>query len=295
MTALPVDLEDLYNGTTKTMKVTRKVNCKDCHGTGSASGKLNTCSGCNGTGRRVIIRQFGPGMVTKQEAYCDQCQGQGEIISAKDRCKKCAGRKVVDAAKHINVEIDKGMKEGKKIVFHGDADEAPGLEAGDLIFVIKEKKHDVFKRDGINLHIEKEIPLVNALTGFQFYITHLDGRKILVKTGPGDIIKPEDEREIRNEGMPIYSRPYEKGNLYVKFKVVFPEKLNQNQIGEIRKAVPGYSPPPAKNNDAEEAILQIRDPYSAGHGDYSSKSRNAYDSDSDGEGQGTQGVQCSQQ
>jgi len=171
-----------------------------------------------------------------------------------------------------------------------------GDVAGDLVFVIKEKKHDVFTREGvINLYIEKEIPLVNALTGFQFYITHLDGRKILVKTNPGDILKPDDEREIRNEGMPIYSRPYEKGNLIIKFKLIFPDKLNTNQIGEIRKALPGYCPPPQKNPEAEEAVLTVKDPYSAGQEGYHSKSKNAYDSDSDGEAGGNPGVQCSQQ
>jgi len=292
MTALNVDLEDLYNGTTKNMKVTRKVLCKDCSGTGSASGRSTSCTSCSGSGRRVIVRQIGPGMITKQETICETCQGQGEVISAKDRCKKCVGRKVVEEKKIIAVEIDKGMKEGKKIVFRGDADEAPGCVAGDLVFVIKEKDHDTFKREGVHLFLEKEIPLVNALIGFQFLVTHLDGRKILVKTPPGDIIKPGDAREIKNEGMPVYSRPYEKGNLYIKFKIAFPEKLTNNQMSDIKKGLPGFASPP-KGNDFEETILSQVDPNGTGQENYS-KNRSAYDSDSDGDG-GAQGVQCSQQ
>jgi len=292
ITALAVSLEDLYNGTTKRMKVTRKVLCKDCNATGSASGKSTTCQTCSGTGRRVIVRQFGPGMITKQEALCDQCQGQGEVISPKDKCKKCAGRKVNEEKKFVDVEIDKGMKEGKKITFRGDADEAPGCVAGDLIFVIKENDHPLFKRDGVHLFIEKEIPLANALTGYQFIINHLDGRKILIKTPQGDILKPGDTREVRNEGMPVYSRPYEKGNLYVKFKIIFPEKLTSNQVGDIRKGLPGYVPP-QKAADAEEALLAPVDPHSAAQEGYSTHQA-AYESDSDGDN-GTQGVQCSQQ
>jgi len=275
------------------MKVSKKVLCKDCNGTGSASGKVQTCHLCSGSGRRILVCQFGPGMITKQETICDQCEGQGEVISNKDKCRKCTGKKVNEEKKIISVEIDKGMKEGKKITFTGEADEAPGCVAGDLVFVVKERPHSIFKRDGVHLFIEKEISLANALTGYQFVITHLDGRKILVKTSPGDILKPGDAREVRSEGMPVYSRPYEKGNLYVKFKIIFPEKLSQNHFGEIRKCLPGFTQPP-KVPDAEEAFLTAVDPHSTGQEGYSNKNANAYDSDSDGDA-GTQGVQCSQQ
>jgi len=70
------------------------------------------------------------------------------------------------------------------------ADEHPDADTGDLIFVLKQQDHAVFKRKGADLFIEKEISLVEALCGFQMELEHLDDRKLLIKTAPGDIIKP---------------------------------------------------------------------------------------------------------
>lgn len=111
MTALPLKLEDLYNGTVKHMKVTRKVVCKPCNGSGSKSGRSTTCPTCNGTGVRTILRQFGPGMMARQQVQCDRCE-DGEIVSPGDRCTTCSGAKIVESQKVLKVEIDKGMQEG---------------------------------------------------------------------------------------------------------------------------------------------------------------------------------------
>jgi len=114
---LGVSLEDIYNGASKKMKVTRKIICKSCKGTGSISGQKHMCTVCNGQGRRVIVRQIGPGMITKQQMLCDECRGEGETIPSRDRCKTCSGAKVTEEEKIIKVDIDKGVKEGKKNSF----------------------------------------------------------------------------------------------------------------------------------------------------------------------------------
>jgi len=183
----------------------------------------------------------------------------------------------------------------KKVVLRSEAHEAPGMLPGDLIFVIKEQPHKIFQRDGVHLFMEKEVPLVNALTGFQFIVNHLDGRRILVKTLPGDIIKHMDAREIRNEGMPVFSRPYEHGNLYIKFKVKFPTKLNAHQIEKIRTCLPDLVPPPTEIDletvtmtDVDEDNLK-QDRYKGHPGG------NAYDESDEEEGHGGGGVQCAQQ
>ncbi len=74
--------------------------------------------------------------------------------------------------------------------------------------------------------IEKDISLHDALTGVDFVITHLDGRKIRIKNKPGDIIKPDDIKTVDNHGMPFHKQPYKLGNLFIIFKIVFPETLN---------------------------------------------------------------------
>ena len=73
--------------------------------------------------------------------------------------------------------------------------------------------------------IEKEISLVEALTGIDFVITHLDGRKIRIKNKPTEVIKPDDIKTVENHGMPFHKSPYKFGNLFVVFKVTFPDSL----------------------------------------------------------------------
>lgn len=85
----------------------------------------------------------------------------------------------------MQVEIDKGAPNGEKYVKHGEGDEVPEAEAGDVIIVIKEKKHSVFSRKGADLYMEKEISLCESLTGVDFVLTHLDGRKIRIKNTSG--------------------------------------------------------------------------------------------------------------
>merc|ERR1719456_1327732 len=76
------------------------------------------------------------------------------------------------------------------MTFREMADEHPDADAGDVIFVLKEQEHAVFKRKGADLFIERTISLVEALCGFELEVTHLDGRKLLIKTSPGDIVRP---------------------------------------------------------------------------------------------------------
>lgn len=72
--------------------------------------------------------------------------------------------------------------------------------------------------------MERKITLLEALTGFQFDFTHLDGKQYLVKSQKGEVIKPGDVRTVPNLGMPTFKRQYEKGSLYIQFQVDFPKQ-----------------------------------------------------------------------
>lgn len=71
------------------------------------------------------------------------CAREGEVINEKDRCRKCEGHKVCKETKLLEVHVDKGMKHGQKITFSGEADQAPGVEPGDIVLVLQEKEHEV--------------------------------------------------------------------------------------------------------------------------------------------------------
>jgi len=89
-------------------------------------------------------------------------------------------KKVVRNKKKLTCEIDKGSPSGEQFTLHGEGDCVPDVEPGDVIVVIKVKEHAVFKRKGADLLIDKEITLLEALTGVDFSVTHLDGREIRI-------------------------------------------------------------------------------------------------------------------
>lgn len=70
--------------------------------------------------------------------------------------------------------------------------------------------------------MEKEITLIEALTGLDFILTHLDGRKIRIKNKAGEVIKPDSLFTVENLGMPFHKRTYQHGNLIIQFKIKFP-------------------------------------------------------------------------
>ena len=76
------------------------------------------------------------------------------LFPDKDRCKHCQGRKTVKERKILEVHIVKGMKDGQKITFSGEGDQEPGIEPGDVIIVLDEKNHPVFKRSDIDLYMQ---------------------------------------------------------------------------------------------------------------------------------------------
>merc|ERR1711920_1034784 len=90
----------------------------------------------------------------------------------------------------LEVHIQKGSPDNHKERFREMADEHPDADPGDVVFVLEEQKHAEFKRKGADLFVERKISLVEALCGFETELTHLDGRKLLIKTSPGQIVKP---------------------------------------------------------------------------------------------------------
>jgi len=255
---LQCTLDDLYKGKQTKLSVTRNIICSTCNGNGTKSGaSVGKCKGCDGRGVRLIIKQLGPGMIQQMQTVCPECNGKGEQIKEEDKCTNCKGKKVVKDKKVLTVYVDKGMKHGSKIVFSGEADEAPGMEPGDIIFVVIEKKHELFKRNGNDLYIEQTIPLIEALGGFQFIVKHLDDRVLVVKSEKGEVITPGEVKVVPNEGMPKHKSPFERGNLYIQFTIEFPKPgfLKDKQIQELEKVLPPRRPAAKVTDDMETVIL----------------------------------------
>ena len=230
---LKITLEDAYNGGKKTVDFQRKRNCKKCKGTGSANPAATAkCSGCNGKGVKLITQRMG-NMLLQTTTTCPDCSGEGQMI--KEKCKDCKGEKICSETKILEIELDKGVPDGHRYNFPLEGDQLPDVEAGDIVVEIFLEKNKHFIRKGADLVYKARITLLQALTGFNFVLTHLDGRKILIQNKENDIIKPGQLKTIKELGMPFFERNYAHGNLYLDFEIVFPEKMNDQQIKDLSK------------------------------------------------------------
>jgi DnaJ family protein A protein 2 len=106
-----------------------------------------------------------------------------------------------------------------------------------VIVQIKEKKHKIFTRKGADLFMEKEITLIEALTGLDFVLVHLDGRKMRIHNKPGEVIKPDSLFTVEHGGMPFHKQVYNNGNLIIQFKIKFPNSLDQKTMTLITDAL----------------------------------------------------------
>ncbi|KAL8106245.1 uncharacterized protein LOC141677473 [Apium graveolens] len=137
----------------------------------------------------------------------------------------------------LAIHIKPGWKKGTRITFPEKGNQAPGVTPGDLIFIVDEKPHAVFKRDGNDLVIHKKISLLDALTGKTIKLATLDGRDLRIPIK--DIVKPGHEEVIPNEGMPISKEPGKRGNLRIKFDIKFPSRLSSDQKSDLRRVLGG--------------------------------------------------------
>lgn len=110
-----------------------------------------------------------------------------------------------------------------------------------MIVILTESEHSVFKRKKADLVMTKTITLKQALTGFSFDITHLDGSTKIIRSSEGDVIKPGDVRTIMELGMPIMRTPWRFGNLFIYYEVEFPApgSLSLEQRQALLQALPG--------------------------------------------------------
>lgn len=140
--------------------------------------------------------------------------------------------------KVLEIQVLPGWKSGTKIRFPRAGNEQSNGEAQDLAFVVEDKPHPVFTRDGDDLVCNLKIPLVDALTGSgtKKGVELLDGRKLQVPL-PIGIVKPGQETRIVGEGMPIRKQGSlkKKGDLVVRWDVLFPDRLTPSQKEAIRR------------------------------------------------------------
>ena len=136
--------------------------------------------------------------------------------------------------KTVRVEIFPGYHDGMVLTFPAQGNEAPGMKSSNLLVKIKEKKHDRFKRvNRSDLLLFKTITLVESLNSNPVEVETLDGRKVTIPMD--EIISPSTVKIVKGEGMPVYDKETnledylinnKRGDLYIKFNIVFPDYIN---------------------------------------------------------------------
>lgn len=221
-----VSLEDLYNNKKINIKYPHKVYCMKCNGTGSKDGKSSECSGCNGKGQKVRIIRQGP-MIQQMVGACDECHGSGEKVNKDNQCSDCFGNKFLLKDTLFEFQLNRNMMNNQKILVSEKGHIFKNKKTN-LIIVIKEQPHPIFKRQGNDLHMNIKLRLFQSLYGFTKMITHLDGRNILIKYEK--IIKNMKTLiKVKNEGI--------NGHLFIHITTCMPklEKLDEQENNVLKK------------------------------------------------------------
>lgn len=179
---------------------------------------------------KPITRQLG---CTLEELY----SGSTRKMKITRTIWDASGRAARSEEEILEVAVKPGWKRGTKVTFKDKGDERPGRVAADMVFIIDEKPHARFKRDGDDLVLHRRVALADALCGLEFQVQTLDGRTLRISTRD-EVISPNSTKVIRGEGMPLSKQPGSRGNLLVKFEVVFPRALSASQKEQIRALLP---------------------------------------------------------
>ncbi|MCJ0824848.1 molecular chaperone DnaJ [Luteimonas sp. 50] len=216
---MELDLEDAVAGIEKRIEIPTLAPCEPCKGTGSEDGKLETCATCHGHGQVRMQR----GIFTMQQP-CPHCGGRGQTISTP--CAACHGNGRVEEEKVLSVKIPAGVDSGDRIRLAGEGEAGPaGTAPGDLYVEVRVRPHDIFVRDGDDLHCDVPIRISQAALGDIVRVPTLGGEaeiRIPAETQTGKVFRLRDKgvKSVRSR------RP---GDLYCKVVVETPVNLTAEQ------------------------------------------------------------------
>lgn len=232
---MEVSLTDIYNEKKSCFIFSKKKICNECSGTGATDKRsIIQCNSCNGTGRIIKILQIGPGMISQSQKECEECDGKGKIIPNKYKCRQCAGKKVRQVKNKVTIQLTKKMRDREKIVFSGESDQHPDAKVyGDFIVILDVKPDPVFSVKNNDLHLNKSISLVQALTGLSFRIKLPDKTCLYVKNE--ETTQPGDKKRLVGYGLESVGQV---GDIVVNFKVVLPKSLNDKRKEYLTKLLP---------------------------------------------------------
>jgi molecular chaperone DnaJ len=224
-------LDECATGVTKQVTVDTAVLCDKCQGRGTNgdSGPVR-CDTCGGRGEVQSVQRSLLGQVMTSRP-CPTCRGVGEVIL--DPCYRCGGDGRVRARREISVKIPAGVGDGMRVRLAAQGEVGPGGgPAGDLYVEVHEQPHEVFVRDGDDLHCTIAVPMVDAALGTNVTVEAiLDGpTEITIPAGT----QPGSVTTLRGHGMP-HLRSGARGDLHAHVDVVVPSRLDHHDADLLRE------------------------------------------------------------
>ena len=215
---LTVTLEEVFHGSTKTLKYNRNVNCVGCGGRG---GETHTCSSCGGRG--FIERMVGNAFFRQvQKQQCHICNGKGQIVVK--ACTTCNGVGHNKNNETINFKVPTDLQPGQAYAFNNRGDEIPNGQAGDLTIEVVIARHKDFKLHGKDLIYEPNVGIIDMLLGCKIEIPYFDTMLSIDIPQRSDV---DSTFNLRGKGMKRV-RDYD-GNLLIKPKVVMPKSITEDE------------------------------------------------------------------
>ncbi len=223
---MEITLEQAAHGFTTDIRVPSWENCETCDGSGAKPGtRPRTCATCGGSGAVRITQGF-----FSIQQTCPTCHGSGRVIA--EPCAACGGAGRLKKSKVLEVNIPAGIDEGQRIRLAGKGE--PGISGGppgDLYVEIRIKPHEVFQRDGDDLHCEVPVSIVTAALGGDIEVSTLDGKVSLTvpegtQTGKTFRLRGKGIKGVRS------SFP---GDLYCHIIVETPVRLTEKQKKLLRE------------------------------------------------------------
>jgi molecular chaperone DnaJ len=227
---MSLTLEEAAFGVRKELNVETAVVCTTCSGSGCAPGTSpRTCATCGGAGEIQTVQRSFLGQVMTTRA-CSACAGTGQQIPSP--CPNCGTEGRVRARRTITVDVPAGIEDGMRIRLSGQGEVGPGGgPAGDLYVEVSEEPHEVFAREGADLHCTVAVPVTAAALGTDLVLTTLDGEeKLEIRAGT----QGGSELTLRGRGIPRLRSP-SRGDLHVHIEVRTPTRLDDEQERLLRE------------------------------------------------------------
>jgi molecular chaperone DnaJ len=219
-----ITLEEAFAGAQREIAFNHLMACQTCKGSGAEPGTLiSACDRCSGTGVMRQVRQTPLGQFVTQTT-CSKCGGDGQMIPSP--CQVCRGRGRIESEKRLTVKIPAGVDDGSRIRISGNGEAgARGGPDGDLYVYLSVKRHERYRRDGMDLYLDVPISFANAALGGEIEVASMEG-PVPLTLQPGT--QSGSTYRLRGRGMPSI-RGSSRGDQLVTVHVVVPTKLTKRE------------------------------------------------------------------